>query len=143
MDELDLSRRQVLKGSAAAMAVGAIGSLGGLYANQALAAAGDASRMAPVPSPYGPLAPVADRTTGLPLLQLPAGFSYQSFGWTGDLMDDGQPCPGRHDGMAVVRHGHGPRHLGNAGRGPEMVLVRNHEIGATGMASEHLDVPRE
>lgn len=132
MDQLDLSRRQVLKGSAAAMAVGAIGSLGGLYANQALAAAGDASRMAPVPSPYGPLAPVADRTTGLPLLQLPAGFSYQSFGWTGDLMDDGQPCPGRHDGMAVVRHGHGPRHLGNAGRGPEMVLVRNHEIGATG-----------
>ena len=35
---LDLSRRQVLKGSAAAMAVGAMGSLGALYSRQALAA---------------------------------------------------------------------------------------------------------
>ncbi|MFC0678986.1 alkaline phosphatase PhoX [Lysobacter korlensis] len=133
MAELDLSRRQVLKGSAAAMAVGAIGSLGGLYANQALAATGDPTRMAPIPSPYGPLAPVADQTTGLPLLQLPNGFSYQSFGWTGDLMSDGQPCPGRHDGMAVMSaHGRGraPLILRGRGRGAEMVLIRNHEVGA-------------
>ncbi|MGH8078625.1 MAG: alkaline phosphatase PhoX, partial [Lysobacter sp.] len=100
--------------------------LGGLYAHQAAAAAGDPMRMAPIPSPYGPLAAVADRTTGLPLLQLPRGFSYQSFGWSGDRMSDGRPCPDRHDGMAVMRmHGHANRR----GRGPEMALIRNHEVG--------------
>ena len=30
------------------------------------------------------LVPVVDETTGLPLLRLPEGFSYRSFGWTGD-----------------------------------------------------------
>ena len=133
MDELDVSRRQMLKGSAAAMAMGAIGSLGGLYSRQAMAAT-DPTRLAPIASPYGPLAPVADRATGLPLLQLPAGFSYTSFGWSGDRMDDGQPCPDRHDGMAVMRNpglalGVGRNGRGN-GRGPEMVLIRNHERGA-------------
>ena len=133
MDELDVSRRQMLKGSAAAMAVGAIGSLGGLYSRQAMAAT-DPTRLAPIPSPYGPLAPVADRATGLPLLQLPTGFSYTSFGWSGDRMDDGQPCPDRHDGMAVMRNqglalGVGRNGRGN-GRVPEMVLIRNHERGA-------------
>ena len=52
MSDTNLSRRQVLKGSAAAMAMGAIGSLGGLYSRQALAAT-DPMRMAPIPSPYG------------------------------------------------------------------------------------------
>ena len=33
---------------------------------------------------YGPLQPVKDETTGLPLLHLPADFRYVSFGWTGD-----------------------------------------------------------
>ncbi|UNK49372.1 PhoX family protein [Lysobacter sp. S4-A87] len=137
MNALDLSRRQVLKGGAAAMAVGAMGSLGALYSRQALAA-GDPTRLAPIPGRYGPLAPVADRATGLPLLQLPRGFSYRSFGWSGDVMSDGQPCPDRHDGMAVVglrRPGSGPRdnrhhHGGDHGRGHELVLIRNHERGA-------------
>ncbi len=31
---------------------------------------------------YGPLAPVNDSTTGLPLLHLPPGFTYFTFGWT-------------------------------------------------------------
>lgn len=129
METTDLARRQVIKGTAAAMAAGAMGSLGGLYARQAQAA-GAPVQLEPVASPYGPLAPVADRSTGLPLLQLPRGFSYASFGWTGDRMDDGTPCPGRHDGMAVMRwvpgRGRGDVH----GRGPQTVLVRNHEIGA-------------
>ena len=132
MPSVDYSRRQVLKGSAAAMAVGAIGSLGALYTRQSLAA-GDPTRTLPIPSPYGRLAPVADRTTGLPLLQLPRGFSYRSFGWSGDLMDDGQACPDRHDGMAAVgfrrsRGDHRARrddHL----HGTELVLIRNHERG--------------
>lgn len=43
-----------------------------------------------------------DQITGLPLLQLPKGFTYQTFGWSGDLMIDGKPTPTNHDGMAVV-----------------------------------------
>jgi secreted PhoX family phosphatase len=74
---------------------------------------------------YGPLRATTDRTTGLPLLRLPQGFSYASYGWSGDLMDDGTPTPDRHDGMAVVDvrrdRGRGRRH--------ELVLIRNHERG--------------
>jgi secreted PhoX family phosphatase len=68
---------------------------------------------------YGPLFPVEDRTTGLPLLLLPRGFRYVSFGWTGDPLDSGLPTPGVHDGMAAFA----------AGRG-RVRLVRNHEVGA-------------
>ncbi len=70
---------------------------------------------------YGPLAPVDDSTTGLPLLRLPEGFTYSSFGWTGDIMSDGTLTPDRHDGMAVV--------TGEGGTGGECVLIRNHERG--------------
>jgi secreted PhoX family phosphatase len=75
-------------------------------------------------SPYGPLAPVADQSTGLPLLQLPKDFQYTCFGWSGDLMSNGQPTPPRHDGMAVVRGG------GRNGRGV-FLLTRNHENAIT------------
>lgn len=71
---------------------------------------------------YGPLYPTRDRTTGLELLKLPRGFSYESFGWTGDLMDDGTPTPDRHDGMAVV-------HARGRGANAQIVLARNHERG--------------
>ncbi len=135
MDALDLSRRQVLKGGAAAMAVGAMTSLGALYSRQAMAA-GDPTRLAPIPGRYGPLAPVADEATGLPLLQLPPGFRYRSFGWSGDLMADGRPCPDRHDGMAVVTvrkpgrpHDKHDHHDFGRGHGHELVLIRNHERG--------------
>jgi secreted PhoX family phosphatase len=67
---------------------------------------------------YGPIAPVNDQSTGLPLLQLPPGFHYSSFSWTGDPMRNGQPTPGAHDGMAVVAWG--PRGI---------QLIRNHELG--------------
>jgi secreted PhoX family phosphatase len=131
MSVFDPARRQVLKGSAAAVAMGTIGSLGALYSRQAHAATAS-TRLSPVLSRYGPLAPVADRTTGLPLLQLPRGFNYRSFGWSGDRMDDGQPCPDRHDGMAVVsvrKPGWKNRGRGH-GLGLEYVLIRNHERGA-------------
>jgi secreted PhoX family phosphatase len=68
---------------------------------------------------YGPLFPVTDEATGLPLLMLPRGFKYVSFGWTGDLLDNGAPTPRLHDGMAAFA----------AGRG-RVCLVRNHEVGA-------------
>ena len=47
-------------------------------------------------SPYGPIRPTKDETTGLELLQLPEGFSYRSYSWTGDLMSDGVSCPNLH-----------------------------------------------
>jgi hypothetical protein len=112
------SRRAFLRtGSVAVGSVVLAGPLAGLQARQQ---AGGRPRS---DNGYGPLAPVADRTTGLPLLRLPEGFGYQSFGWTGDVMDDGTPTPDRHDGMAVVDV------RGRRGGGSELVLIRNHERG--------------
>jgi secreted PhoX family phosphatase len=68
---------------------------------------------------YGPLRPVKDASTGMPLLELPEGFRYMSFGWTGDPMDDGRRIPPLHDGMAAF-----------AGENGRVVLIRNHEVGA-------------
>ena len=69
------------------------------------------------------LRPVPDATTGLPLLNLPDGFGYRSFGWTGDPMEGGVATPDRHDGMAAF-----------AGSAPdEVFLIRNHERAMTGL----------
>jgi secreted PhoX family phosphatase len=76
-----------------------------------------------VPSPYGAVSPKPDQTTGLPLLQLPDGFRYMSFGWTGDMMSDGVRTPPLHDGMAVIDRRRDSGHV---------VLVRNHE-GPSGL----------
>ena len=77
----------------------------------------------PYSDDYGPVAPVNDLTTGLPLIALPAGFSYRSYGWTGQPMADGQRTPSLHDGMAVV-----------AAKGNQIVMVRNHEQSTGGIA---------
>jgi uncharacterized protein len=108
-----LHRRTLLRSAAASALALPFAGLGGRRADAL-------GRIEPIVSPYGKIAPVKDMTTGLPLLQLPEGFSYQSFGWTGDLMADGKPTPGSHDGMAVVRS----RYVGGA---PELTLIRNHE----------------
>jgi secreted PhoX family phosphatase len=111
-------------------------------------------------SPYGPIKPTVDQTTGLSLLQLPEGFKYWSYSWTGDQMSDGILCPNLHDGMAVVEQldaddddhdrrdddetarfgakdddARGREFFGREGkrRGKKerrLVLVRNHEGGA-------------
>ncbi|HCK70558.1 MAG TPA: phosphatase, partial [Planctomycetaceae bacterium] len=47
-----------------------------------------------VESLLGPIKPVKDQATGLELLLLPDGFSYTSFGWSKDMMDDGVKTPG-------------------------------------------------
>lgn len=112
-------RRNLLKGLAGASALPFIGALGGLQARQAQAADGVTAL---VESPYGPIAPTNDMATGLPLLQLPPGFTYKSYGWRGDLMSNGQPCPGGHDGMGVIASS-------SSGNRVDVVLVRNHEIG--------------
>lgn len=73
----------------------------------------------PYSDDYGPVAPVNDLTTGLPLISLPAGFTYRSFGWRGQPMADGRVTPGAHDGMDVV-----------AAKANQIALVRNHEQGS-------------
>jgi len=73
---------------------------------------------------YGPIGPVKDESTGLPLLHLPKGFRYTSFGWSGDPMEGGVRTPGLHDGMAAFAADDG-----------RVLLIRNHEV-ATGPAFE-------
>ena len=122
------SRRRFLQGSASlAAAQGVIGLLGAVSMRNAVAATGKQTVQAV--SPYGPIAPVLDGSTGLPLLSLPEGFEYKSFGWTGDPMTDGRPTPGSHDGMAVVQSSLG---------GARSLLVRNHERGLVGSAAEQI-----
>ena len=108
-------------------------------------------------SPYGPISPKVDETTGLSLLKLPDGFRYWSYSWTGDVMSDGVPCPNLHDGMAIVDELHSPdwkdddddeRDHGRRGRDDDrgrgqksgrLVLVRNHEGDA---GTPYLNNPR-
>lgn len=120
MADFDMNRRGLLKGTGlGAFALAA--PLGGLMASQARAETGaNGEQISLADSPYGPVAPVADLNTGLPLLQLPSGFSYRSISWRGDMMSDGQRVSPGHDGMAVVQVING--------RTPEHVLIRNHEI---------------
>jgi uncharacterized protein len=133
MSNHDSSRRRLLKGSGAAAATAFIGSLGALHVQRAEAqTAGKQTES--VPSPYGDIAPVDDLTTGLPLLRLPPGFSYQSFGWTGDPMSDARPTPPSHDGMAAVR-------TRRVGRSTETLLVRNHERGLTAAVADAVNAP--
>ncbi|MCW5627091.1 MAG: DUF839 domain-containing protein [Burkholderiales bacterium] len=111
------SRRSFLRGGVAAAFVAAM--------PYELIGAGKAqAAVLPYDPAYGPLAPVADETTGLPLLSLPQGFKYKSFGWTGDTMSDGIATPRSHDGMAVCGV--------DANR---IVMVRNHEI--TGVSGSY------
>jgi hypothetical protein len=109
-----ISRRSFLQaGSATAASLAVVGPLAGLVSGMHGPRPGNG---------YGSLHPTLDSTTGLPLLALPKGFGYQSFGWAGDVMDDGTLTPDRHDGMAVVD-------TRGRGRGAEVVLIRNHERG--------------
>ena len=73
------------------------------------------------------LGPVDDETTGLPLLRLPEGFRYKTYGWTGDVMYDGVPTPGKHDGMAVTK-----------ANGDYLTLCRNHEVSDDGPCIESI-----
>ena len=72
---------------------------------------------------FGRLRETIDVTTGLPLLKLPEGFRYCSYGWTGEAMATAQRTPGSHDGMAII-----------AENGPRITLSRNHEIPWPGPA---------
>jgi secreted PhoX family phosphatase len=96
----DMSRRGLLRGSA----VGAASLLGLRVALNNRAYAQQAG--------FGPLLPDPEG-----ILDLPAGFKYQAFSTTGEMMNDGRRVPGLHDGMAAY-----------AGPNGTTVLVRNHEM---------------
>ncbi len=71
---------------------------------------------------YGPLLPVNDLTSGLPLLKLPNGFRYHSFAWAGSTLGDGYNSPRACDGMGVVADENGL-----------VTLIRNYELrGSSG-----------
>jgi uncharacterized protein len=123
-----IDRRRFLTGSAATaggLTVGA-GVLGGPFAGFL------AGRAAAAPQPT--LGPIPDERDGVVRLWLPPGFAYRSFHDTEQTvtLDDGTVLPGRHDGMAAFRGGHG-----------NVVLVRNHEVngpvGAFGDVSKAYD----
>ncbi len=136
-DPQPLARRRVLKGALGVGAGLALAGPFGALADRAAAApsGGSPRRGRPHHGGYGELVPVRDQTTGLPLLNLPRGFEYLTFGWTGDVMADGRPTPGGHDGMGAFRDtgpkgsngSKGPK--GGHGRGNLIHLVRNHELG--------------
>lgn len=139
MTSLDTTRRGLLMGSGAAVAAAFGGPLAALASRHAAAASGDQCAAADasvlVDSPYGPVAPVNDQTTGLPLIQLPPDFSYKSHGWTGDAMSDGLATPGNHDGMGVVVSR-------RVGRSQEIILVRNHERSTSSNAANIIGASR-
>jgi secreted PhoX family phosphatase len=110
------SRRAFLRRGATLTGLALAGPFQALAA-RAESSGSDAGRRGPSPD-YGLLYPTADETTGLPLLMLPQGFQYVSFGWTGDALADGTPTPGAHDGMAAL-----PSRMGRT------LIVRNHEVG--------------
>lgn len=114
------SRRGLLRGGTMLAAAGAAVVATGGTASATLERVSSHSHRGPKDcSPdYGPLYPTKDETTGLPLLELPRGFRYVSYGWTGDQMTDGRPTPGAHDGMAAFTRKDG-----------KLVIVRNHEQG--------------
>lgn len=101
-----VSRRQffALAGASAAGTVLA-SPLQELYARQAR---GESIRG----TGYGPLQPDPNG-----LLDLPPRFYYRAFSRTDEIMSDGNPVPGGHDGMAAFP---GPRGT--------TILVRNHEL---------------
>jgi hypothetical protein len=107
-----LPRRSFLLGAGggAAGVLAFSGSLAAVLGTQAGAASRATGSRVPG---YGPLVP-----DPAGLLDLPAGFRYVAFSRVGtDLLDDGTPVPGSHDGMAAF-----------AGPGGRTLLVRNHEI---------------
>jgi uncharacterized protein len=101
------------------LAAASLVTVGPLEALGARTAGAAPMRKRPASPDYGPLYPAKDHTTGLELIQLPRGFEYLTYGWTGDQMSDGTPTPSAHDGMAAFRR-----------RDGKLAIVRNHERGS-------------
>ena len=110
------SRRTFLRATSSTLGTAALsGTFSDLLQQSAVLAA------RPVAKGYGELGPVRDDTTGRPLLLLPPGFHYRSFGWKRDRLSSGQRTPGSHDGMGVI-----------AVSGSRLTICRNHEVSSSG-----------
>ncbi|MEJ7788193.1 MAG: alkaline phosphatase PhoX, partial [Solirubrobacteraceae bacterium] len=109
-----VDRRTFLRNGTAASA-----GLIGAGAVQALTARTALAKKGPQASPYGPVVPMRDRTTGRQILALPRGFKYATFGAIGSTMSDGSRTPLALDGMAAFAHPSGDKKLTR--------LIRNHE----------------
>ncbi|MEC5398414.1 alkaline phosphatase PhoX [Uliginosibacterium sp. H1] len=133
--DVSQTRRGLLKGGSAAIAAAFAGPIAAMASRVAEAACQPAGASLQGISPYGEIRPVNDLTTGLPLISLPPGFSYKSYGWRGDIMSDGLPTPGTHDGMGVVL-------TRKVGRSSEVVLVRNHEQSTSSNANNIIGASR-
>jgi len=107
-----VARRSFLKMTAFSLGCG---SLANAFQHLSAQTKSDSSALS-----YGPLSAVEDQTTGLPLLELPEGFRYSTFCWTGDEMSDGTITPGAHDGMGVIQQDCGV-----------LTLCRNHELSGS------------
>lgn len=112
------SRRSFLHSSTALLGAAAFAS-----PFQSFAARLQAGEKARQFTDFGKLAPVNDKTTGLPLIQLPEGFEYVTFGWEKDELTEGGITPSMHDGMAVI-----------ASDENTVTLCRNHEVDGSGKA---------
>src|SRR5690606_7463733 len=77
-----VNRRSFLRGTAAAVSSAAI--VGALQMFQSRKADAKGWRDWYEGNPYGDPVPTLDEVTGLPLIGLPPGFRYWTFGWTGD-----------------------------------------------------------
>lgn len=110
------SRRDFFRHSAAAVGSFAVAGSLGTFLERSEAQGRRSSTIG-----FGELRPAKDQSTGLELIQLPDGFTYKSFGWTGDDMADGGKTPGDHDGMGVISEEDGV-----------LTLCRNHEVSDPG-----------
>ncbi|MFA6139919.1 MAG: alkaline phosphatase PhoX [Hyphomicrobium sp.] len=106
-----LARRTFLQQSLALVGTGTIASC-----FHSLLSKASAGHVTSTPG-YGPLRPMKDEATGLELLQLPEGFRYVSYNWTGDPVEGGFTAPSTHDGMGVI-----------ASDATSVTLCRNHEL---------------
>ncbi len=128
---MKLSRRNffgLAGASAASVTLG--GPLEALYARIANGQLADDFIFGPI-SPTLPVnaaeltnIPGLGNISNIPLLQLPKGFKYTAFSFTGQSMNDGGLVPGLHDGMAAF-----------PGPNKTTILVRNHEVGSGGSNS--------
>ena len=119
-----LSRRSVLRRSAAGVGIALTGNVGGLFGTGAAPALAKGGHGRPGCSGYGPL---VDDPAGV--LSLPEGFTYTIVAQSGvTALESGEPTPSDPDGTAsfVRRHGNGS------------VLINNHEISG----EEPYPVPR-
>ncbi len=106
----DVSRRSFLRRNMLGAGSLALGATFGSFLGRAAHAQG------PGGPGYGPLFPIVDPVTGLPLVRLPEGFRYMTIGRVGNPMRGGLPTPNFFDGSAAIPVGNN-----------HVVLIRNHE----------------